>query len=301
MVKAAVAGSTAGSVVLVLMAVVVAVLGVYADSNDACPGSSWFESDETGRWLMSVKVDTGSQHPPAVIRLPWTAFKEDSHNLIAELGVGLPQDGPPLPMLTCHAPPARCRDFSSPTAPCTRTVRRAVCVAVNRGCQALVVTVNEPTECCCGLKGRNSTLTGKVTNMWLIKTCSPLCDDTTQGEGRTKKGGRGGESILSSEGNATLSSFQETVPNVEDLEALDNTTSDGKNQRAEAAGGVTEEHVKKSSVLEDAIAALVFLFVGAVLVLIKSRLFRFTKKKQQQEDKDVESEVTLVDETIMDP
>lgn len=248
-----------------------------------------------------------SQHPPAVAHLPWAALKEDAQNWGTELGDGLPQDGLPLPVLTCHAPPNPCRNFVSSTTQCTRVARRALCVAVGRACQALVATVEEPTQCCCRLEGRNTTLMGKVINMRLRKTCPPSFDDTTgQGEGRGRKGGRGigegrgGEPILSSEGTATLPSFHEATPNFEDLEALDNITSEGKNASAESVGGIPEEHVKDTSILEDTIAAIVFLFVGAVLVLIKSRLFRFTKKKKvQQEDKDVESEETLVDETII--
>ncbi|KAK8394721.1 hypothetical protein O3P69_005891 [Scylla paramamosain] len=94
---------------------------------------------------------------------------------------------------------------------------------------------------------------------------------------------------------SAVPSLQREPPDTDHHEALDNTTS---SERVESGGELTEEDVKKSSVLEDVIAALVFLFVGAVLVLIKSRVFRLTKKKQLQE-MDVESQETLVDETII--
>ena len=231
------------------------------------------------------------QHPPDVTHLLWTAMKEDAQKLNTELVEILPQDGLSLPILTCSAHPARCLDFPSPDAPCMRAARRALCVAVGKACQALVVTVEEPTRCCCGLEGRNTTLIGKITNITLRKTCPPSSEGTAGQVERTE--GQGVEElILSSEGSAMM-------PDAEDFEPFNTTTRVRMSEREDGVEEITEEHVKKTSVLEDTIAALVFLFVGVVLVIIKSRLFRFTKKKLVNEDKEDESEETLVDETII--
>ncbi|MPC52764.1 hypothetical protein E2C01_046641 [Portunus trituberculatus] len=219
--------------------------------------------------------------------MTWAALREEASKVDLEL----PQDGLPLPMLTCNmlAPPCQHAEISS--FPCMMERQRALCVTVGRTCGAVTVITKEPMSCCCAR--RNNTI-----DISLQNTC-PFSIERTAGRARSEGseeglGERRGRKEHTSRSSG-LPSLQGDPPDIDDYEAVDNTTS---SERVEDLGELTEEQMKESTVLEDIIAALVFLFVGAVLVLIKSRVFRLTKKKQQEE-REVESQETLVDETII--
>lgn len=178
--------------------------------------------------------------------------------------------------------------------------------ASNGMCAPVNMTCEEPLKCCCGFEEGNATTDVKQRNM------SPLSVAEASGLGERRDGkqtsgeeeglneltekqikeGRNGDE--SDGGDSGLGLGEPTETQIK--EERDREKSDGGD------GGLselTEMQITKDSVAEDIIAALVFLFVGVVLVLIKSRVFQFTKKKRQQEDKDMESQETLVDETVV--
>lgn len=213
-------------------------------------------------------------------------------------------------------------------------------------CKALVVSVVEPTQCCCG-EEEDSKLVGNITNATLWDkasngACVPLVNvqdpsgcccgyeesnamNTVNVEMKQRKVcalpsngfsglGEGKDGGQSDGDNSTLNELPEKQSEKESIaEEIHRgdcflskstevqTTEEGDTTVSEVDDGglseLTERHLKEDSVIEDIIAAFVFLFVGAALLLIKSRLFKFTKKKRQQEDKDMESQETLVDET----
>ena len=231
-------------------------------------------------------MNTTSAHVPAVTTLTWDALREEARKVNLEL----PQDGVPLPMLTCHMLPAPCRHADISSSPCMKKRQRALCVAVGGTCGAVMVVTNEPMSCCCAR--RNNSI-----EVSLQKTCPLSIESTAEKREKEGEGGLGerrGRKEHITRASA-LPSLQGEPPDIDDNEAVDNKTS---RERVEDSEEFTEEQVTDTTVMEDIMAALVFLFVGAVLVLIKSRVFRITKKKQQ-EDREVESQETLVDETII--
>ncbi|XP_063879110.1 uncharacterized protein LOC135110582 isoform X2 [Scylla paramamosain] len=104
--EAACAGSASGSVVMLLMAVVV--VGVpAADLGEACPDSGWINRDGADNWLpsFSEEVTIPSEHVPSATVLTWADLRKEARKDDLEL----PQDGLPLPILTCRTRDVACQ------------------------------------------------------------------------------------------------------------------------------------------------------------------------------------------------
>lgn len=164
-------------------------------------------------------------------------------------------------------------------------------------CVPVHMTAQDPPMCCCGYKE------GNATDVKQRKVCAPGASGLGKEKDEMQRDGDNGALNESTEKqNETENNGKESDGDDSVLGEPTETqvTEERPVEESEDDGGLsqlTDRHIKDDSVLEDIIAAFVFLFVGAVLLLIKSRLFKFTKKKRQQEDKDMQSQETLVDET----
>lgn len=163
-----------------------------------------------------------------------------------------------------------------------------------------------PSMCCCGFKEINGTWFSHMNWQDRSECDVPVREASGLGERRDGKESNGDNSGLNELTEERVKEEKDGDESDGDAGGLGEpteaeTTTAGDEESGDDGGldDLTEEHIKQESILEDIIAAVVFLFVGAVLVLIKSRVFRFTRKKQQTEDKDMESQETLVDETVI--
>lgn len=181
--------------------------------------------------------------------------------------------------------------------------------ASNGACVSLRVTGREPLTCCCGFQAGNATRLAEDADVRERNMCAwPVREASGLGERKDGKQNNGDDSGLNELTEERIKKEKDEGESDggagglgEPTEAQSTEATDGEESDGDDGGlsELTEEHIKQDSILEDIIAAVVFLFIGAVLVLIKSRVFRFTRRKRQQEDKDMESQETLVDETVI--